>query len=173
MIRTSQMCEYLRKEENEARNDLDVFKEQKGDRVVDTRPHNYYLKPFVIWLNRSEALFQKLVPVYYICDLSIPLPEYRAFLGTHMDCGLCPERAGKRFLCQNCQTPSPRAVTPSTFLGLPESRCTPTPPPPAPDPTIKPSDPDSIEPKVVKTLKASAEFQIIRNETTSSSTGPF
>ena len=38
---------------------------------------------------------------------------------------------------------------------------------------IQPSDPDSIEPKVVKTLKASAEFQIIRNETTSSSTGPF
>lgn len=37
MIRTSQMCEDLRKEENEARNDLDVFKEQKGDRVVDMR----------------------------------------------------------------------------------------------------------------------------------------
>ncbi|OWK08614.1 hypothetical protein Celaphus_00011183 [Cervus elaphus hippelaphus] len=36
------------------------------------------------------------------------------------------------------------------------------------------SDPDSIEPKVVKTLKASAEFQItFRNERTSSSTGPF
>lgn len=33
-----------------------------------------------------------------LSDLSIPLPEYRAFLGTHMDCGLCPERAGKRFL---------------------------------------------------------------------------
>ena len=44
----------------------------------------------------------------------------------------------------------------------------------APAPPIKPSDPDSIEPKVVKTLKASAEFQItFRNERTSSSTVPF
>lgn len=34
-------------------------------------PHNYYLKPFVIWLNRSEALFQKLVPVYYICGICV------------------------------------------------------------------------------------------------------
>ena len=29
-------------------------------------PHNYYLKPFVMWLNHGEALFEKLVPVYSI-----------------------------------------------------------------------------------------------------------
>ena len=41
MTRTSQTCEDWRKEEKqvqrpEARNNLDIFKEQKGDRVVDT-----------------------------------------------------------------------------------------------------------------------------------------
>ena len=34
-------------------------------------PHNYYLKPFVIWLNHDEALFQKLMPVNYICGICV------------------------------------------------------------------------------------------------------
>ena len=35
-----------------------------------------------------------------LLNASSSLPEYRAFLGAHMDCGLCLERAGKRFLWQ-------------------------------------------------------------------------